>query len=110
MKFLIHNLTKSITQRGLQENGRVQKFVDSEVIRRCDPYTPMDTGYLKGSAPKIGTKIGSGEVIYNAPYAKRQYYTNKGSGMRGGKWFERMKIDHKDDILKGARAIAGGKK
>nr|DAG49085.1 MAG TPA: Minor capsid protein [Caudoviricetes sp.] len=27
--------------------------------------------------------------------------------MRGGHWFERMKTDHKDQILDGARRMAG---
>ena len=30
-----------IERRGLQKGGRVQKFVDSEVIRYSDPYIPM---------------------------------------------------------------------
>lgn len=105
-RILIHSIQRSIARRGLQVGGRVQKFIDSEVIRLSDPYTPMYTGYLKNNAPRLGTRIGSGKVVYKAPYAKRQYYTNRGRGMRGAKWFERMKIDHLDDILRGAQQIA----
>ena len=32
--------------------------------------------------------------------------TYAGAPMRGKKWFERMKADHKDDILRAAQALA----
>ena len=31
-----------IEKRGLEHSGKVQQFIDSEVLRRCQPYTPMD--------------------------------------------------------------------
>lgn len=90
-----------------------QSFVDSEVLRYSDPYTPMDTGMLKLSG-QLGTVIGSGEVKYIAPYARRLYYGKtmnfQGAPQRGALWFERMKIDHKDAILRGAERIAKGDK
>jgi hypothetical protein len=95
------------------EFKKVQEYVDNEVLRKCDPYVPMDTGTLKKSGI-LGTVVGSGEVVYNAPYARKQYYTNKGngnhnkSGLRGSYWFERMKSDHKRDILDGAKNILKG--
>ena len=55
----------------------------------------------------LGTDVGSGEVNYIAPYAAAQYYRTSVSrpydSQRGAKWFERMKIDHKDEILRGAK-------
>jgi hypothetical protein len=110
---------------------KAQKFVDSEVIRRMAPYTPMDKGGLYKS-PIIGSKIGSGEIHQNMPYAKYQYYgkvmvsvrtrsawaksgekkvlTNVDlvySKMRhpkaGKMWFEVMKTNDKDDIQRGMR-------
>lgn len=114
--------------------ARAQKYVDSEVIRLCGPYVPFETGTLQRSA-LIATTIGSGEVIWNAPYAKYLYYGNlmvspttgsswakkgerkvltgrslnyNGAPKRGKLWFERMKADHKQDILNGARRIVGG--
>ena len=30
-------------RRGLQKGGRVQKYIDSEVLRCCDSYVPMLT-------------------------------------------------------------------
>lgn len=52
---------------------RAQCFIDSECIRCMRRYTPMRTGTLINSA-KLGTKIGSGHIVYNSPYARYQYY------------------------------------
>ena len=81
-----------------------------------------------------GTVIGSGEIKYNSPYARYQYYGklmvssitgssyarkgeskvitdkdlhyNKSKHPRAGKlWFERMKADRKEQILKGAQNL-----
>ena len=99
---------------GAQYTGRfttAQKYVDSEVLRYSDPYTPRDTGMLILSG-KLGTVIGSGEVEYLAPYARRLYYGKdmrfRGAPMRGALWFERMKVDHRAAILRGAEQIAKG--
>ena len=82
-----------------------QKVVDSEVLRRCDPLIPLDTGMLKKSGIN-STVIGSGIISYDTPYARRQYYENQGkgnhnaSGLRNKLWFERMKANDLDDIKK----------
>ncbi|MEA5057253.1 MAG: minor capsid protein [Anaerotignum propionicum] len=108
-------------------NGRynaAQMYVDSEVLRLSDPYVPFQSGMLKLSG-QLGTVIGSGLVVYNAPYAKYQYYgyvmagrapkqltdipiTYNGAPKRGKLWFERMKVDHKESIIAGARKRVGG--
>ena len=65
-----------------------QKFVDSEVIRLCDPYTPEDSSDLIKSVT-INTKIGSGKVIWRTPYARRMYYGNyayRGAPIKGSHW------------------------
>ena len=60
----------------------------------------------------LGTQIGSGEVNWIAPYAAAQYYNTADSrsydAQRGGRWFERMKADHRDEILRGAKKLGGG--
>ena len=112
----------------------VQKFVDSECIRLMVPYTPMMNGILMKSAV-MGTKIGSGHIYYNSPYARYQYYgklmvssvTGSAYAKHGESkvltdkdleyntarhpqaqkmWFEAMKADKKEQILRGAAAIA----
>lgn len=104
------DLSKIVAKRGLETRGRVQQFIDSEVLRVTDPYVPMDTSTLKGSGTRH-TKVGSGEVRYMTPYAKKMYYNPQfnfqGAPMRGGMWFERSKADNKDTILRGAAKIAG---
>lgn len=52
---------------------KAQAFIDNECIRHMMPYTPMRTGALHNSAV-LGTKIGSGHIVYNSPYARYQYY------------------------------------
>ena len=79
-----------------------QEFVDSECLRYMNPLTPRRTGMLITSGT-LGTVIGSGNIEYLAPYARRQYYEHK----EKAHWFETMKASKKDVILKGAEQIAG---
>lgn len=81
---------------------RAQEFVDSECLRYMNPLTPRRTGMLIKSGT-LGTVIGSGNIEYLAPYARRQYYEHK----EKAHWFETMKASKKDVILKGAEQIAG---
>lgn len=101
-----------LNARGLQASGEVQKFIDSEVLRLCDPLVPFDQGTLKQSGT-INTVVGSGEVRYRTPYARRWYYMPanfQGAPDRGNYWFDRMKNNGgKDQILNGAAKIAGAK-
>lgn len=122
-------------KRGLLPMGKTQKFIDQEVIRLMAPYTPYRAGLLEKSST-LGTKIGTGKVNQVAPYARFQYYgklmvssitgspwashgeskvlTDKNLDhdksrhpKAGPFWFERFKADHKDEVLRGARKVAG---
>lgn len=90
---------------------KAQEFVDSEVLRRCAPYVPRDTGELIRSGTRE-TRLGSGRVIYRTPYARRWYYRPAnfhGAPKRGNYWFERMKAaGGAKAILRGAAKIMGG--
>jgi hypothetical protein len=124
-----------LKERGIAPYGKVQKFIDQEVIRLMDPYTPNLNGMLIKSAT-LGTKIGSGEINQIAPYARYQYYgmlmvssitgsawarhgekkiltdkpleynTSK-NAMAGPFWFERMKTDKKEQLLREVQKMAG---
>lgn len=98
----------SFAQNRSAQFSRAQKFVDSEVLRYNDPLTPKKTGNLINSG-KLGTRIGSGEIKYLAPYGPHQYYdtaeTRPYDANRGAKWFERMKVAHKQAILEGAKKV-----
>ena len=65
----VHTL---LNAAGLAPGGLAQQVVDSEVIRYCDPKVPFRTGALKDSALS-NTVIGSGEIVYAAPYAHYLY-------------------------------------
>lgn len=89
-----------------------QKFVDSEVIRLSEPFTPLRTGKLIQSAT-LSTDIGSGLVVWGILYARWNYYRTKKPGtqtgpLRGPFWFERMKAVYLKQILNGARKLMGG--
>lgn len=149
-EFRIKSTDLLLKERGLEDGGRVQQFVDSECIRQMKPYTPKQIGVLENSA-ELNTVIGSGIIRQHTPYARYLYYGevfgpnlpirngkisfneedgpierwvspkkksptgrelkyNKSVNPKAGKkWFERMKADHKDEILEGAKKVAGGK-
>lgn len=119
--------------RGLQEGGPVQKLVDSECMRYMAPYMPRRQAGELEHIMVMATVIGSGQIDIPGPYAHYLYegvlyvspstgsawakkneikvptgkeLTYAGAPMRGKKWFERMKADHKDDILRAAQALA----
>lgn len=138
----LDGLQDALEARGLKPGGKVQKFIDSEVIRLCDPKVPFRTGVLKHS-PMIASVIGQGLVIYATPYARYLYYGEvygpnipifeagelagfwsppgqkkhptgrklaySGAPERGAFWFERMKAEHGEEIIRGAAALAGGR-
>ena len=84
--------------------GRKQKYIDATVLRLSEPYIPKISGTLIQSGIR-GTKVGSGAVIYNAPYSRKIYYSKREIGrsngaLRGNEWFERMKRDKKEQILR----------
>jgi len=98
-------------QKWQRQYSAAQKFVDSEVLRLSEPFTPLLTGTLIKTGI-LGTDIGSGTVKWIAPYAKAQYYRKRNPGsqtgpLRGPLWFERMKAISRQKIISGARRIAG---
>lgn len=105
-------LQELLAARQIDKGGAVQQFIDSEVLRRCSPLVPKDTSELIRSGTRE-TRLGSGEVIYSTPYARRWYYIPAnftGAPNRGNYWFERMKRNGgKEAILRGAAKLAGGK-
>lgn len=95
---------KILARRNLTKGGTGQRFFTSEVRRLADPYVPMDTAILKNTAQEQVDKI-----VYTQPYAKRQYYENKGRGKRGKLWIPRMWADKGDIILKSVAKLCGGR-
>lgn len=93
----------SVNRSGIDARvQKAQRFIDSEVLRRCDPLVPFKIGNLKLSGI-TGTRIGSGVIRYTAPYAKVQYYKGRTSTVRGRKWFQRMKSAQGKALLDAAQ-------
>lgn len=117
------NEAKFLRQRNLELGGRVQQYIDKECLRLMEPYVPFRTGALTRSGQTL-TQIGFGTIMYNPvstggrtdkSYAARLYYGkrfkfNKSFHPEAGAfWFKRMVEAKKDQILRGACAIAGAK-
>jgi hypothetical protein len=89
--------------------SKTQAFIDSEVLRLCEPYTPLKTGELIRSG-KRSTRLGSGVVSWTAPYSAYQYYMQRKNPsptgiLRNNFWFQRMKEVHGTTILKNAKMV-----
>lgn len=93
-------------ERIIQKFGletKVQNAIDVEVIKRMEPYTPIDTGALRDN-PVLNTNIGSGTIFYKGPYARKQYYIPMNHDQGDSYWFERMKKEGGiEAVLKAAR-------
>ena len=121
-----------LQNHGLQEGGAVQKLIDSECMRYMSDYMPRRQAGELEYKMVMATVIGSGEIDTPGPYAHYLYegilyvspttgsawakkneikvptgkeLTYAGAPMRGKKWLERMKSDHKEDILQSARDL-----
>lgn len=68
------DVADALRRRGVNADGsgRLQAFVDSEVMRVSEPYMPMENGVLVNSM-YASTVIGSGEIVVNTPYAHYLY-------------------------------------
>ncbi len=103
-----------------------QAWLDNEVLKDSAPFVPRLTGELEQSGPR-GTKVGSGEVVYNSPYARYQYYgkvmigpapkqltdrdlvySRQSHPKAGAFWFERSKAINKKKWVKGVKMLGGG--
>lgn len=103
--------TGKVTARYAGNIAAAQRFLDSSVLKDSEPYVPYKSGHLARSGQR-GTSIGSGQVRYTAPYARKQYYlypvkntnVHKQASMQ---WFEKAKAVKKSDWMKGAKRIGG---
>lgn len=57
----------------LEDSGKAQQQLDESFLKACDPYVPVESMVLLDSAYR-STRFGSGEVVWNTPYAHYQYY------------------------------------
>ncbi|MBS5327208.1 MAG: capsid protein [Lachnospiraceae bacterium] len=104
IKLKIDPADKILLKRNLNRNGKGQQFFTHEVRRLSDPYVPFLSGTLKNTAQELTSRI-----EYVQPYARRQYYENRGNGLRGSHWTERMWADRGKEIIQSVAAYCGGK-
>ena len=74
---------------------QVQAPLDSLILQDSNYFCPIKTGTLQKSAI-INSRIGSGELVWRTPYARRQYYEYSKPPYQPnpnacGKWFEAAK-------------------
>lgn len=121
--------------RNMGKDGKLQKYMASEVQRLSDPYVPMQSGHLKSSAQIIGN---GHSLVYPGPYAHYQYtgmtmgpnyltpkgwrsgkapkfYTGgslsyHGAPKRGPHWEKRMIADKGSELQRSIAIFIGGGK
>lgn len=99
--------------RFIYQSKKAQIWLDNEVLKDTTPFLPFKTGQLEHSGV-LGTRIGSGEIIYNTPYARRLYYnpqfnfSKEAHPKAQAYWFEASKSINKDKWIRGVRKIGGG--
>lgn len=73
-----------------------QQWLDETVVRTTDPFVPFHVGTLARS-PLTSSRYGSGNIIYDTPYAAKMYYGEAINFDRSGHpkasalWFEKSK-------------------
>ena len=60
-----------LSERNLENGGKVQAAIDNAVLRYIDPYVPMETGTFKNKARQDSSP---GKIVYNDPRARYLYY------------------------------------
>lgn len=128
MGFVVRNEALPVIYKklGLEEQGKVQTFLDKTTAEYLMKYVSKKGGVQEKSIP-IASKYGSGRIIINVPYARfqaegkvmvgvksrrpwamkneKKEVINKnlkyhsGESLRGKHPFERMKADKKERIL-----------
>ena len=113
MKYRFFINTQKCMERYNALYSKAQKFLDSEVLRDSAPFVPMRTGFLMKSG-NLGTTLGSGKVVYIAPYAIPMYYgvhlhfSKDKHPQACAQWFEKAKAIKKDEWMKGVNKIIKG--
>ena len=106
------NTQEILRKRGLNKDGEAQVLFTKECAKAMNNYVPFLTGRLKDMSVEINTD----NVIYQAPYAAKQYHTNEGNGkqgeslggLRGKLWDKRMWSQQGGHILKTVSDFIGG--
>lgn len=112
VRVIMNPTARILAIRKLQRDGEAQVLFTKECAKKFNNYIPFDTGRLKDMMITIETS----KITYSAPYAKKQYYTNKGmgkqgesmGGKRGKYWDKRCWIDNGNALVRTIADFCGG--
>ena len=115
LKYQVDGVQMQLSWRpdfGAEKTAALQKAqyaFSQEAARLIDPFVPFDTGTLKNSVNQA-SKFDEGLLVYNTPYARKQYYLHAqgtdlrgDTGLRGSYWGQRAIAAHKDELIQFAR-------
>ena len=106
LKYQVDGIQMQLSWRpdfGAEKTAALQKAqyaMAQEAARLIDSYVPLDTGTLKNSV-QTASKYDEGLLVYNTPYARKQYYRHTqgtdlrgDTGLRGSYWGQRALADY----------------
>lgn len=95
---------------------QAQNYVDTECVKRMEPYVPVGRkSYHNSGKLKASVRIKEpGKIVYTAPFSRHDYYSTVNHSHGGNPnakrlWFEVMKKESGEKILRGTAVIVGGK-
>ena len=91
---------KILLKRYLNKNGEGQKYFTKRVAAYSFNFVPRLTGRLR-----TDVTIKTASVVWNQPYARKQYYTNKNKSH----WAKRMWQSKGTRIIKEVANYCGGR-
>lgn len=111
IKVKMNATNKILAKRHLTGEGQIEFTKDC--AREMNNFVPFRTGRLKDGTVELGKDF----VKYNAKYASKQYYRNKGTGtqgesiggIRGKMWDRKMWIAKGKEILNKIAKFCGGR-
>lgn len=97
----------------LESASGPQAWLDARIIRDTDPFVPMDTGMLASSSIRA-SEPGTGEVVYDTPYAQKLYsgvtmnFSRDKHPQATHHWHEKAKSIWLDAWGRGVARLMGG--
>lgn len=82
VKVKMNPINRILKDHGLDNNGRVIRFLRDDVDRLMNSFVPMDNGMLRRNK----TYPKNNEIKYTSPYAKYQYYGKLMLTKNGASW------------------------
>lgn len=82
VKVKINKTSQILKDHGLNEDGRVVKFLRDDTDRLMNSFIPMDNGMLRRNKAYPNNH----SIKYNSPYSKYQYYGKLMLTKSGSSW------------------------